>query len=57
MSAEFRQRHMRVIELNENDVASQIHCTLPDSYWNTVTTSRRRHWYGWPWRTSLLQKT
>ena len=22
MSAEFRQRHMRVIELNENDVAS-----------------------------------
>ena len=24
MSAEFRQRHMRVIELNENDVASQI---------------------------------
>ena len=24
MSAEFRQRHMRVIELNENDVSSQI---------------------------------
>ena len=24
MSAEFRRRHMRVIELNENDVASQI---------------------------------
>ena len=24
MSAEFRQRHMRVIELNENDVASQM---------------------------------
>ena len=24
MSAEFRRRHMRVIELNENDVASHI---------------------------------
>ena len=24
MSAEFRQRHMRVIESNENDVSSQI---------------------------------
>ncbi len=106
MSAEFRQRHMRVIESNENDVSSQIRMNhgrelevvdaaldqilqgldafayekqradsrLEDAqmflavrsfnslhitrqHWNAATTSRRRYWYEWPWRTSLLQKT